>query len=694
MEIQQLFELAIQHHESDRLDEAERLYIQVLRDAPEHAGAFHGLGLIAHQIGRNDMAVELMTRSIELAPATPHFYNSLGNALKALWKINEAIVRYREALTLNPGYAEAYNNLGVALKCQGQWEEAIHCYQKALGLKPNLAEVQNNLGVIYKEQERLDDAVECYRLALSSKPDYAEAYSNLGIVFQEQKKWAQSMVCFERAVALRPDFAGCHLNIGIALKTLGRLEAAISSLNQALILKPDLVEAHNNLGAIFKDQGKLDEALASFKQASALEPEVATPAGNIAYLLHFHPDYDTRMIMEECRKWNQIYARPLAPFILPHSNLPDPNRKLRIGYVSPDFSSHPVGRFLLPLIEQHDRDHFELFAYAQVKQPDAVTARFRSLMDHWQVIFGLSDAQLADRIREDRIDLLVDLTMHMAGNRLLVFARKPAPIQVTWLAYCSSTGLDTMDYRLSDPYLDPMDRDESLYSEQTIRLPETYWCYQPTGEEPAAGPSPGMEKGFITFGCLNNFAKVTPPVIETWKRILQSIPNSRLLIHSAEGNHRFSFLQEMEQAGVVSERIHFIKKMLIGHYFESYRDIDIALDSFPYGGGTTSCDALWMGVPIVSLAEERAVGRGGLSLLSNLGLNDLIGHSPDEYVQIALNLARNLPRLVELRATLRSRMLASPIMDAPRFARHMETAYRQMWHHWILNRSGGQTPLV
>jgi len=750
MSIQKIFELAVQSHEAGRLDEAERLYIQIVIRQPEHADALHGLGVIAHQIGRNDVALELFKRSIMLNPLAPHFYNSLGNAFKALGQISQAIVHFREALDLKPDYAEAHNNLGIALKNQGQWDAALECYQRAWSLKPDLAEAQNNLGVLFKDQGRLDEAVECYHRALTVKPDYAEAYSNLGIALQEQTRLDEAVISFERALALKPGFAEGHINLGIAFKTLGRFKEAIACFEQAIIIKPTHPEAHLNLGATFKDQGqldeaissyqralnldpgfskahnnlgialtalgrldeatlqfqralaldpnsvdalnnfgialkdqgRLDEALASFMRASDLAPDLAGSYANAVYTLHFHPDYDTRAITEKCRDWNQKHAASFAQFILPHLNHPDPERKLRIGYVSPNFSSHPVGRFLLPLIEQHDRKNFELFAYAQVKRPDALTDRFRLLMDHWQVIFGFSDAQLADQIRQDQIDILIDLTMHMADNRLLVFARKPAPVQVTWLAYCSSTGLNTMDYRLSDPYLDPETRDDSLYSEQTIRLPETYWCYQPIGKEPEISPLPALTKGYITFGCLNNFAKVTPPTRATWIRILQAIPKSRLLIHTVEGGHRSQFLQDLKRAGIDADRIQFLGKLPIENYFGFYQEMDIALDPFPYAGGTTTCDALWMGVPVVSLAGETAVGRGGVSLLSNLGMKELVANDPNQYTQIAVHLATNRPQLIQFRETLRARMQASPLMNAPRFAHHMETAYRMMWRKW------------
>ena len=480
-------------------------------------------------------------------------------------------------------------------------------------------------------------------------------------------------------MVLKPNYADAHNNLGNALQRQGHLEEAIASFQRALTLNPDHAEAHNNMGNALKDQGRLDEAIANYQRALGLKPDYAIAGSNLAFAITYHPGYDAGMISEELQRWNRQYAEPLKQFIPPHTNDRSPERKLRIGYVSPDFREHSVGRFLLPLIEHHDRQNFELFAYAHVTRPDGRTEQFRQLMDIWRTTVGLSDAQVADQIREDQIDILIDLAMHTEGNRLLVFARKPAPVQATWLAYCGSTGLDTMDYRLSDPFLDLPDGDDSFYSEERVRLPETFWCYQPTGMEPERNFPPVLEKGFVTFGCLNNFCKVTEPTLASWGRILLGVAQSRLVIHAPEGSPRQRLLKAMEKSGIEAQRIEFVGKLPMAEYFGLYHGIDIALDPFPYGGGTTTCDALWMGVPVVSLAGQTAVGRGGLSLLSNIGLPELVGHSEDEYVRIAVNLAGDLPRLAELRATLRQRMQASPLMDAPRFARNMEAAYRTMW---------------
>jgi predicted O-linked N-acetylglucosamine transferase (SPINDLY family) len=331
-----------------------------------------------------------------------------------------------------------------------------------------------------------------------------------------------------------------------------------------------------------------------------------------------------------------------------------------------------------------------------------MTSRLRSHVDGGRDIVGLSDAQAAELIRQDRIDVLVDLTMHMANNRLLVFARKPAPVQVTYLAYCSSTGLEAMDYRVSDPYLDPFngaqggpivtaqgghaESESSCYSEQTIRLPETYWCYAPNSSF-AVAPGPALERGYITFGCLNNFCKVSPPALAAWAKLLRAVPSSQLLLHSFPGSHRQQARELLGREGVDPERLRFVAFTPRENYFDLYGQIDIALDPFPYGGGTTTCDALWMGVPVVSLSGKRAVGRGGLSILSNIGLPELAAGSEEQYIQTAQELANDPPRLDHLRSTLRQRMLQSPLMDAPRYARHVEEAYRHMWRRWCLRGS-------
>jgi predicted O-linked N-acetylglucosamine transferase (SPINDLY family) len=430
-----------------------------------------------------------------------------------------------------------------------------------------------------------------------------------------------------------------------------------------------------------QEQGNADEAFACYRRALELNPYDAGTHSNLVYLLNFRPGCDAQAIYEEHRLWNQRHAGPFAKSIQSHSNDRSPDRRLRVGYVSADFRSHPVGRFLLPLLETHDHSDFEIFCYASQYVSDRITQRCRASADVWRNVFGLSDEQLTNVIRQDRIDILVDLTMHMANNRLLVFARKPAPVQVTYLAYCGTTGLRTMDYRLTDPYLDAQGQTQGFYSEQSVWLPETYWCYLPVDDTPPVSGLPALLAGHVTFGCLNNFCKVTAPTLAAWIALLQAAPGTRLVLHAQTGGHRDRVRDCFAQHHVSPERVTFVRQLPTADYFRLYEQIDVALDPFPYGGGTTTCDALWMGVPVVSLAGQTAMGRGGLSILSNVGLNELVAYDSEQYARIAVDLASDLQRLSALRATLRERMQHSPLMDAPRFARNVESAYRMMWRH-------------
>ena len=653
MTIHQAFELALGHHQCGRLGEAEALYRQILATEPRHARALHLLGVIAHQADRNDVAVDLIRQAIALDPDFPEAHYNLGIALKAKGQLDEAIAAYREAIALKPHYAEAHSNLGVALKAKGQLDEAIAAYRQAIALQPDHSETHSNLGNALREKGQLDEAISAFRQAITLTPRLPEAHSILASDLQDK----------------------------------GQLEEAIATYRQAIDLKPDLPEAHSDLGNAFKDQGQLDEAIASYRQAIALKPNYSEGHSNLVYTLHFHPGFDALAIAEEHRQWNQQHAEPLRQCIQPHPNDRSPERRLRIGYVSPDFRAHVVGYNMLPLLANHDRDHFEIFCYAQVTRPDALTEHFRASAQHWRSTVGLADEQLAAQIREDRIDILVDLALHMAHNRLVVFARKPAPVQVTFAGYPGSTGLRTIDYRLSDPYLDPPDTDESIYSEQTVRLPHSFWCYDPLDcGDLRVNSLPAQGNGLITFGCLNNFGKINDAVLRLWASVLRAVPSSRLLLLAPEGSHRQHTLDVLGQEGVVHERIEFIARRPRRKYLELYHRIDLGLDTLPYNGHTTSLDSYWMGVPVVTLVGQTVVSRAGLSQLMNLKLPELISATPEEYVEIAVDLASDLPRLRYLRSTLRARMEASPLMDAPRFARDIEAAYRIMWRQWCLEK--------
>jgi protein O-GlcNAc transferase len=587
-----------------------------------------------------------------------------------------------QALGPAPASAEELSHRGVALANQGRLDEAIVSFRRAVQDKPDWAQAHLNLGIALQEHGRLDEAMASYRRALELEPDFVEAYINLGNAFQDQGNLDDAVACFRRALELRPDFAEVHYNLGNALKNQGKLDDAVACYRRTLELEPDYAEAQMTLGNAFKDQGNLDEALACYHRALELKPDFVDAHCNLVYAQVFCPGYDAQTLYEELRRWNQQHAEPLGKFIQPHLNDRSPDRRLRVGYVSPNFRNHAESYFTLPLLSAHDHQNFEIFCYADVVCLDGITARLRSCADVWQNITGLSDEQVAQLVRQGRIDILVDLTMHMGRNRLLVFARKPAPVQVCWLAYQGTTGLSTIDYRLTDPYIDPPGLNDRYYSEESVRLPDAFWCYDPLASEPAVSALPALDTGHITFGCLNNFCKVNISVLRLWARVLKAVDRSQLMLLAAEGSHRQHTLDLLEQQGVKSDRVTFVAQRPHPPYLELYHRIDIGLDTFPYNGQTTSLDAFWLGVPVITIVGQTAVARAGLSLLRNLGLPELIAQTPEQFVSIAVGLANDLPRLRDLRATLRDRMQASPLMDAPRFARNVEAAYRTMWRRW------------
>ena len=524
------------------------------------------------------------------------------------------------------------------------------------------------------------EAIAIYRHLLLSLPQSPEIRVNLGVALKDSGQVEEAITVLREALDIQPDSSSAWSNLGIAWRFIGRLDEAIPAFEKSIELNPNAPIPWNNLALTYQDAGRLDDAIRCFDRALAIDSSIASIGSNRLYALHFHERSTAKNLLEEHLRWARRHADPLKDHIRAHFSDRSSHRRLKIGYVSGDLREHVVGRFLLPLLANHNLTEFEIYCYnSRAGAADALMQQLQSHASVWRDIANISDEAAAQMVREDRIDILVDLSMHMANNRLLLFARKPAPVQATYLAYCSTTGLDTIDYRITDPHLDPLGEDDGIYTEQSIRLPETYWCYQPASETAEPSRPPALTTGRITFGCLNNFCKVTPATFEVWLELLREVPTARLIIHAHEGAHRQQLFDRASSAEIDPARITFLGFQPLPQYMESYRQIDIALDSFPYSGGTTTCDALWMGVPVVTLSDKTAVGRSGVSILSNLGLTELIGQTPEEYAKIARDLAANLSRLSELRETLRPRMKQSPLMNADRFARNMESAYREMW---------------
>jgi predicted O-linked N-acetylglucosamine transferase (SPINDLY family) len=533
---------------------------------------------------------------------------------------------------------------------------------------------------------RLQEAERLYQQVLAAQPMHFDALHCLGMIAAQTNRGDMAVKLIRQAIALRPDFPEAYFNLGNALKDQAQLDEAIAALQQAITLKPDYAGAYCNLGNALHAKGQLDAALKAYHRAMELEPDSALVHSNLIYGMQYHPDIDAAAILQEARRWNARHAEPLRAQVKPHHNDRSPDRRLRIGYLGGHFRDHCNSFFTLPLLANHDTSHFEVFGYANLETGDAATEQIRGQCEHWRWIGNVSDARAAAMIREDKIDILVDLVMHLGNARPLIVARKPAPVQIAWVAYPGTTGNWAVDYRISDPYLDPPGCDESVYSEQTLRLPDTFWCYRPLNPDVDQGPLPALAKRKITFGCLNNFCKINTRTLELWAPVLAAVGNSELILLSPLGRQRQDVLDFFAGKNIDPNRIRFVEHQPRRKYLELHREIDLGLDTLPYNGHTTSLDALRMGVPVVTRIGNTVVGRAGFSQLSNLGLTELAGRTDEEFASIAVNLANDLPRLMQLRSTLRQRMTASPLMDAPRFARNMEAIYRRVWRQWCGSR--------
>ncbi|MEK7412468.1 MAG: tetratricopeptide repeat protein, partial [Planctomycetota bacterium] len=664
-----------------KLEEAVASYRQALTLKPEFADAYSNLGNVFRDQGKLEEAVAQYRRALALKPDLADAHSNLGNVFRDQGKLEEAVAQYRRALALKPDLADAHSNLGLALQAQGKLEEAEAHYRQALTLKPDDADAHYNIGFALQAQSRLEEAVAQYRRALVLKPDLADAHNNLGLALHAQGKLAEAAVAYRKALAFKPDYAEAHNNLGLALHAQGKLTEAAVAYRKALALKPDYIGAHNNLGNALKDQGKLEEAVACYEQVLALAPDSAGAHSNLVFVRSYNHTSTVGTIAVAYREWNDRHARPLALHVRPHTNDRSPERRLRVGYVSGDFRTHPISFFVEPLLFSHDHAGVEVFCYSNGPGADATTRRLESVTDAWRNIAGLTDEAVAERVVADGIDILIDLSGHTARNRLLVFARKPAPVQVTYLGSLTTTGLATMDYRLTDRFLSPTNGPE-WSSEELIRLPTCFACYQAPAESPAITPLPATSNGYVTFGSLNNLVKMPPTVINLWSKILQLVPESRLILKDktlADPAQRVRYLGLFTSNGIEPERIELLQGTSNIEHMAAYGRVDIGLDPFPYTGCLTTCEALWMGVPVVTLAGVMAYSRAGVSLLSNLDLEGLVAATPEAYVEIAVESAKKTRHLAVLRSKLRARMAASALCDAKTFAREVEKVYRRMW---------------
>jgi len=690
----------------------------LVKVAPDHVEAHFNLGRAYVECGRAEAALAHFQRVLALAPAVAegHFY--LGLALVQLGRHAEAVPRFEQAIALNPVLAEAHLNLGSALNETGYFEAARPCFERALALRPGFAEAHNGLGNVLLALGCSDEAAEHFRQAIALRANYAEPYLGLGMALDARGRYGEAGQQFKQAIILKPDFAEAFVRWGRALHEMGQFKAARACWEQVIELEPERAEAYAGLGTELKAEGEHALALARFQQALSLDasnaqaciglgnalitsgraveglfylekaveinPESFLHQSNLLFNLHYPAGLAAEDIAARHHAFGARFETPLKPCRQPHANVPDTERTLRVGFVSGDFRNHPVGVFMADLLAGLTGTGLELYAYANQYMNDDLTDRIKPMFKGWCACKGLNDDELVQQIRADGIDVLVDLSGHTDGNRLLMFARKPAPVQVTYLGYPDTTGLSAIDYLLGDSRMFP-ESEEALYVEKPWRLPDTALCFTPPDLPVEVGILPALQNGFVTFGCLNKAEKVSDAAVETWAKILHAVPGSRLLLQNKPyGDAAIAAHMRSRFAvhGIEADRLDLIGKLTWQEHMEAYNRVDIALDPFPYNGTTTSVEGLWMGVPLLALKGDRLVAHMGESILHAVGMPEWIAADKDDYVARAVACAGDLRALADVRAGLRQRLLDSPICDAPRFARNLEEAFRGMWRVW------------
>ena len=709
-------------HQAGRHAEAAELIGKAVAREPGNAIYRTNFGVVLKELGRLDEAVVSYDRALAIDPSITQLHSNRGVALLGLGRAGDAVAAQQQALSLDPNYAEAHANLGLALMELGQRDDAIESYRRAIALKPDYANAHSQLALALAATGRLDEALESAQRAVLLRPMSAAAQHTLGGVQMELGRLEEAVESFRKAVQIRPDPAA-YRNLGNVLAGLGRHRDAASALEAAIAGNPRDATAHLALGRVLYDLSTFERATDSFRRAAALRPDdvdiqmflgsallaagrieaaeaewraalpqAADPRAIRAALMfasNYRATTTPAEIAADARAYGESVARR-TPARSTLRNIPDPQRRLRIGLVSGDFRDHPVAKFLEGVLAAFAHEKFELFAYSTGSHGDETTERFKAIVEHWRPVAFRTNDQLEAAILADGIDILIDLAGHTGGNRLLVFGRKPAPVTATWLGYSGTTGIETMDYIIADRFVAPPGS-EDQFTESVWRMPDSYLCFGPPADAPEVAPLPALANGFVTFGSFNNLNKINPATLKLWARVLEAVPNSRLVIKNkpldkpdvADGIRR-----ELAAAGADLSRVDllgFIRDE--GGHLGTYNRIDIGLDPFPYNGTTTTCEALWMGVPVLTLAGDRFIARVGESLLNSVSLPDWVAATSEDYVAKAASAAHDLQALAQLRSRLRAQMATSPLCDAPRFARNLEAAFREMWIRWCADHA-------
>lgn len=690
----QFLQQGLSLHQGGHYAEALRQYQLAIDEWPENADAWHLSGMALDQTRNHAAAVQRIEKAIALHPASANYWVNLAVALISLGRLDDAEAALRRAISIDPNSASAFNNLGNLMRQRRRENEAIAAYDRTLVLAPNHLNAIKSLATLLIRRRAHAQAIALIQRATRTDPDDPDVWLLLAQAHYEQGQFAAAQAPIETAVRLAPQSPTAIGNLGKNLSKLKRFDEAIVCFKKSLALDGKDPIATNGIAAAHWALGNIPLALDYAQQNFDLDQSNANGLSYLLFLNNYVEQASPSESLAMHRSWDQRFGIVESGLSKPPTNSWQPDKRLRVGFVSPDFRHHSVAYFIEPVFAHHDKDHFEFFAYHCAPDFDATSARLKELVEHWRDVSRQNARELAELVRQDRIDVLIDLAGHTANNRLLSFAQRPAPVQITYLGYPNTTGLSAIDYRITDDRADPPASSDGVSSEQLIRMPDCFLCYQAVPDLPPADTPPQAKNGVITFGSFNVLSKISAPTIDCWINVLRAVPGSRLRLKSlglASGSAIDRLSKKFAAGGITTERLIF-EPYTDSHldHMTRYREVDIGLDTFPYNGTTTTLEALWMGVPVITLTGDRHAARVGSSLLSAAGLSELVAGSPQHYVQIAKALAEDTARLSDYHASLRHRIANSPLTDGPRFAVEFGKLLRQAWQNRC--RRGNEAP--
>ncbi|CAN1772282.1 Probable UDP-N-acetylglucosamine--peptide N-acetylglucosaminyltransferase SPINDLY [Linum perenne] len=684
---------------SGNVQEGIQKYYEALKIDPHYAPAYYNLGVVYSEMMQYDTALSCYEKAALERPMYAEAYCNMGVIYKNRGDLESAIACYERCLAVSPNFEIAKNNMAIALtdlgtkvKLEGDINQGVTYYKKALYYNWHYADAMYNLGVAYGEMLKFDMAIVFYELAFHFNPHCAEACNNLGVIYKDRDNLDKAVECYQatlsNSLSIKPNFSQSLNNLGVVYTVQGKMDAAASMIEKAILANPTYAEAYNNLGVLYRDAGNISMAITAYEQCLKIDPDSRNAGQNRLLAMNYIHEGRDDDLYETHRDWGRRFLR-LYPQYTSWDNPKEPERPLVIGYVSPDYFTHSVSYFIEAPLVYHDYSKFKVVVYSAVVKADAKTNRFKEKVlkkgGMWRDIYGIDEKRVAGLVREDKVDILVELTGHTANNKLGTMACRPAPIQVTWIGYPNTTGLPSIDYRITDSLADPPGTKQK-HVEELVRLPESFLCYTPSPEAGVVSAAPAVSNGFVTFGSFNNLAKITPKVLQVWARILCAVPNSRLVVKCKPfccDSVRQKFLTTLEQLGLEPLRVDLLPLILLNHdHMQAYSLMDISLDTFPYAGTTTTCESLFMGVPCVTMAGAVHAHNVGVSLLSKVGLGHLVAKNEEEYIQLAVNLASDVDALASLRMSLRDLMAKSPLCDGANFILGLESEYRNMWRRY------------